>query len=244
MSSPVRQLIVNADDFGRAPGIVAGITAGRERGIVTSASLMVRWPAAESAARMACEDPGMSVGLHVDLGEWVHGAAGWSATYEVCDLRDATAVEAEVERQLSLFRTLVERDPTHLDSHQHVHGEGEAKQVMRRLADALGVPLRANTAHVTHLGGFHGQTGTGEALHENITPDALIDLLDALPPGVTELGCHPGDGIDDVPPYSSERLIELETLCDPAVRQALEDRSIDLVSFHSVAPRSRTTSEV
>ena len=230
-----RQLIVNADDFGRAPGIVAGVMAARQGGIVTSASLMVRWPAAERAARLALQDAEISVGLHVDLGEWVHGAGEWSAAYEVCDLGDTTAVQAEVERQLSAFRRLVGRDPTHLDSHQHVHREGVPLQVLRRLADRLGVPLRGESPAVGHVGGFYGQTGTGSEIHDNISPKALIGLFDALPPGVTELGCHPGDGSDEVPPYATERRIELETLCDPAVRRALEERNIALTTFSALA---------
>jgi hypothetical protein len=59
-------LIVNADDFGLSGGVNAGIMAAHEHGIVTSASLMVRWP----AARYAAGHPRMSLGLHLDLGEW------------------------------------------------------------------------------------------------------------------------------------------------------------------------------
>src|SRR3712207_7115710 len=43
-----------------------------EGGIVTSASLMVRWPAATEAAAYAREHRDLSVGLHLDLGEWVY----------------------------------------------------------------------------------------------------------------------------------------------------------------------------
>ena len=39
-----RAAIVNADDFGQSAGINRGIVEAHERGIVTSASLMVRWP--------------------------------------------------------------------------------------------------------------------------------------------------------------------------------------------------------
>ena len=46
-----RYLVVNADDFGRSEGVNRGILRAHERGIVTSTSLMVRWPAAEHAAR-------------------------------------------------------------------------------------------------------------------------------------------------------------------------------------------------
>ena len=48
-----RALIVNADDLGRSSGINRGIGIAHERGIVTSASLMVRLPAAREAAAYA-----------------------------------------------------------------------------------------------------------------------------------------------------------------------------------------------
>lgn len=38
-----RRLIVNADDFGLSKGVNHGILAARDRGIVTSTSLMIRW---------------------------------------------------------------------------------------------------------------------------------------------------------------------------------------------------------
>ena len=40
-----RCLIVNADDFGQSTGVNQGIITAYEQGIVTSASLLVRWPA-------------------------------------------------------------------------------------------------------------------------------------------------------------------------------------------------------
>ena len=58
-----RVLIVNADDFGRSPGVNRGVIRGHEQGIVTSATLMVRWPAAAEAAADA-RDTGRSVGRH------------------------------------------------------------------------------------------------------------------------------------------------------------------------------------
>ena len=48
-----RILIVNADDFGQSPGVNAGVIEAHERGIVTSASMMVCWPAAAGAADYA-----------------------------------------------------------------------------------------------------------------------------------------------------------------------------------------------
>src|SRR3954452_23338645 len=116
-----RSLIVNADDFGLSAGVNRGISEAHERGIVTSASLMVRGPAAEEAAAYARAHPALSVGLHLDLGEWAWHDGGWGSVYEVVRADDAEAVADEAGRQLPAFPRLAGRAPTHLDSHQHVH---------------------------------------------------------------------------------------------------------------------------
>src|SRR5438105_15590886 len=107
-------LIVNADDFGHSAPVNAGVIAAHERGIVTSASLMVRRPAAAGAAAYR---GGLDLGLHVELGEWSYRGGEWRGEGEV----DPAAIETEVRAQLAEFRRLTDREPTHLDSHQHVH---------------------------------------------------------------------------------------------------------------------------
>src|SRR5437763_9883092 len=116
-----RYLIVTADDFGQSAGVNAGVFEAHERGIVTSASLMVRWPASGAAAAYARGHPRLSVGLHVDLAEHSYVDGEWQARYEVVATDDASAVQEEVERQLARFRDLVGRHPTHLDPDQPVH---------------------------------------------------------------------------------------------------------------------------
>src|SRR6266568_9642133 len=53
----MRYLIVNADDFGFSEGVNRGILEAHDKGIVTSASLMVERPAAVEAADRARERP-------------------------------------------------------------------------------------------------------------------------------------------------------------------------------------------
>ena len=48
-----RVLIVNADDLGLSEAVNTGIAAAHERGIVTSASLMVRQGAAPAEGRLS-----------------------------------------------------------------------------------------------------------------------------------------------------------------------------------------------
>lgn len=235
MDAGARSLIVNGDDFGRSREINDGVIKAREHGILTSASLMVRWPAAAEAAAYGRDKSRFSLGLHVDLAEWAFGDGEWSPVYEVIPAEDPSAVEAEVRSQLESFRDLVGRDPTHVDSHQHVHlSDPVATPVIRELARELGVPLRGASPHVEYCGDFYGQTPTGDALPEAISVERLIEILGALPAGITELGCHPGEGGRIGTTYSEERDRELNVLCDPRVRRAIEGEGIALCSFADI----------
>jgi len=235
-----RVLIVNADDFGYSPSVNRGIIAAHEQGVVTSASLMVRWPGAADAAAYARQHPEFSMGLHVDLGEWACSDGRWVARYEVVPLGDGPAVTAEVARQLIAFRRLTGQDPTHLDSHQHVHRTGTergatVRSVLLELARELSVPLRGYTTTIHYCGGFYGQTPEGVSRPGAISVESLLTILDSLPSGVTELGCHPGDATDVETTYRSDRTAELAVLCDPRVRAAVAAMGFELRSFRDVA---------
>ena len=132
-----RRLIVNADDFGLSSPINRGIIESYRHGIVTSASLMVRWPAAVEAVLLCRTAPAtrpLSLGLHIDLGEWAWRQDGWKALYEVVDLEDRKAIEREVARQAAQFESLTGTTPSHLDSHQHVHRQEPVRSVLLAMA--------------------------------------------------------------------------------------------------------------
>ena len=227
----MRALIVNADDFGQSDGINRGVAEAHERGVVTSASLMVRWPAAVAAAEYARDHPRLSLGLHVDLGEWAFRGDEWVRVYEVVSTDDPTAVSGAVTEQVNIFRRLVGRNPTHLDSHQHIHREEPMRTVLSRISRQLGIPLRQRSRRVRYCGDFYGQSEDGTPFPEGISVDNLLRLLSTLRPGVTELGCHPGldDDIDSM--YRCERTEEVRTLCDPRVQATLEALAIELRGY-------------
>lgn len=229
------RLIVNADDFGLSAGVNRGIIQAFERGIVTSASLMVRQPAAAAAARYAREHRALSVGLHLDLGEWIFQQGEWRPRYEVVDPTDAGAVTAEIGQQLEAFRRLAGAEPTHLDSHQHAHRHEPVRALLIEQARALSVPLRECSPSISYCGSFYGQDGEGCPLPGAISVGNLCAILAALPDGITELGCHPGNAADVETAYRSERAAEVEVLCDPRVRQKLAKLDFDLCSFRDVA---------
>lgn len=233
-----RYLIVNADDFGQSPGVNRGIIAAYEGGIVTSASLMVRWPAAAEAAAYSRQHPNLSLGLHVDFGEWACRGGHWRQLYEVIPSHDTTAVADEVARQLTTFRHLVGKEPTHIDSHQHVHHGEPLRTVLDAVARELAVPLRHGSAAIRYCGDFYGQTAHGAPYPDAISVDGLIKVLGTLTPGCTELGCHPGVGHDLDTMYCSERAEEVKVLCDPRVRISIVTMGIELRSFLTLPARA------
>jgi predicted glycoside hydrolase/deacetylase ChbG (UPF0249 family) len=234
MTNERRYLIVNADDFGHSDGVNTGVIKAHEQGILTSASLMVRWPAAEEAAAYGRDNPDLSIGLHIDLGESVLRDGEWISLYEVVPTDDAEAVDAEVRRQIASFRALMGADPTHLDSHQHAHfWDPPAAAALHRVAHQLGAPLR-HSSDVRYCGAFYGQTMSGQSVSSAITVENLIDILKGLETGITELACHPGEGSDIDSIYREEREAEVRALCDPRVRATIESEQIVLRSFAGV----------
>jgi predicted glycoside hydrolase/deacetylase ChbG (UPF0249 family) len=212
----VRYLIVNGDDFGLTSGVTRGILDAHGRGILTSTSLMVNRPAAVEAAAAARGAPELSVGIHLE-------SEG-----------DGVDVRAALDRQLRRFERLMGRAPTHLDSHRDWHCEPRVLPAVLGLAERLGVPLRGHSA-VSRLGKFYGHWG-GEDHPEQVGAESLLGMLETeTRPGVTELICHPGyvdPGLESS--YRAVREIEVETLCDPRVREALERDGIRLIGFREL----------
>ena len=234
----MRRIIINADDFGLSPGVNRGIIKAHDQGIVTSASLMVRMPGAAEAAAYGREHPRLSLGLHFDLGEWTYREGNWVSVYQVAPVDDGPMVACQADCQLAAFRRLLGRNPSHIDSHQHVHRQEPVRSTLVELARKLAIPLRDFSSGVRYCGRFYGQTGQGCPLPDAISVKSLIDILAALPPGLTELGCHPGEGNDFHSMYASEREQEVKTLCDPLIKATLASHNIQLCSFDSCATPS------
>lgn len=245
-----RRLIVNADDLGRTPGVNAGIFAAHERGIVTSATLMVGFPAAVLAARELAEFPRLGVGLHVTLS----GARPLLPPDQVPSLVDdrgdlprrpdpnwpaePAEIEREVRAQLARFRELTGRWPTHFDSHHHSHRVPRVTDVLVTLARELGVPVRrASPVVATRLAA--AGVATTDSFVETFYGDgaqlgSLLEMLAGIGPGVTELMVHPGQVDDELragSTYLEDRERELAILTDSAVLAAIEQHGLRLTTF-------------
>jgi predicted glycoside hydrolase/deacetylase ChbG (UPF0249 family) len=150
--------------------------------------------------------------------------------YSVVDVNDAVAVAEEFARQLNQFQKLLGKEPTHIDSHQHVHRQEPLRSIAAKAAKDLGVPLRDVTPGIRYCGDFYGQDAEQQPLPDALTVENLTVILASLP-GTTELGCHPGygEGLDTV--YRKERAVEVQVLCTPGLREQLRQMNISLCSF-------------
>ncbi len=217
-----RFVIVNADDLGMSEEIDRGIFDALDRGIVTSASVMVDGPHAVEAIRLAKQRSDVSLGIHVAFDE----QGGWL----INKVPDPRAVRREVTRQLETFVRLTGAPPTHIDSHHHVHRRFNVAWQFLEAGARYGVPVRG-FSEVFYVGRFWGQPEFGRTDMTKISAESLLAVLRSLGPGVSEVSCHPGHPSRAGTQYNREREVELRSLCDAQVKAAIAEDGIRLISF-------------
>lgn len=127
----MKELIVNADDFGLHSSVNQAVLYGHAHGAITSASLMPTGDAFEEAAAAAVSTPTLGVGVHLTL----------VAQRPLCDP--------------SAVRTLVGADGNFLGGHmefirRYMRGNIDIGETYRELSAQIGRVLETG-ARVTHL---------------------------------------------------------------------------------------------
>jgi predicted glycoside hydrolase/deacetylase ChbG (UPF0249 family) len=153
--------------------------------------------------------------------------------------------------------------PTHLDAHKHTHVLPPVASAIARIVRETGIRW---VRKPFDFGGLAGSTDwsarlmhtqrhslqrklreagavttdhfAGFALTGYLNEAKLLDLIEKLPEGSTELMCHPGFCRDQLRASSTRlkesREIELRALTSPNVRSALDHRNIRLSTFASL----------
>lgn len=151
-SSGFRRLIVSADDFGMSPGVNAAVIRAHREGILTQTSLLVNGRAAAEAVRLAKENPGLAVGLHLALVQaypvsaprevpLLMGRDGvmrtnpvWAGIRYFFTPGGREQVRREIEAQLARFHD-TGLPLSHVDGHLTVHMHPLAVQILVELAE-------------------------------------------------------------------------------------------------------------
>ena len=128
----MKQLIVNADDFGASEKRNLGIIESHRRGIVTAASLLANGAAFDHAVKLARETPSLDIGLHLNLSDGrplledhrsLVDEIGCFLGKQQARTRapgfDAGEIERETKAQLGKLHDMGLK-VTHLDGHQHI----------------------------------------------------------------------------------------------------------------------------
>jgi len=256
MSQP-RNLIINADDLGLSPEVDAGILDCVTAGAVTAVSLMVNPPYEADLAPFVAAGVSLCLHWNLTLGSPVAPAAGVpslvdndgrfvpsvDALLARLDPRDA---ERELRAQLDCFRRIAGREPAQLNFHKHLHaGDERLLEIAVALARETGAPLRAiNPAMRDHCRACGVRTTdhfVGDVAPAPYWTEArLREVLATIPPGETELMCHPGRNVRFIAglTYLAERDTERETFTSPEARMLLAEFRLcgfDIVARHSVA---------
>ena len=245
-----RLLIVNADDFGYCAGVSEGIRLVHRQGIVSSTSVMMTMPAAlVELERLRREAPTLGVGIHLTVteGRPYRLPRFWDPAELVRGLAKVRAAALRAEWQAQIETFLATGLPlTHLDSHHHAaYRHSKALAILFELARQYRVPVRnpypIGDADADALAGCFPGSGLRYPQHfvdvfdRPPLPGTLVQALEALPVGVTELMCHPGlvdDELRRASPSGAEvRAQELAALTDPEARIALDRLGIRRVSF-------------
>ncbi|MGL4450110.1 MAG: chitin disaccharide deacetylase [Sarcina sp.] len=238
------KLIINADDFGLTKGVNKAIIEAYKNGALKSTTMMVTMNEVKDAVKLAKENAGLRVGLHLtattgepirkDLKSLTDENGNFYGFYDLRDGKaviDAEQLYLEWEAQLERFKDLMGCMPTHLDSHHFAHLIEEYKHVAIKLADKYNLPMRAaetdiNKKCVKYTMGFYDDRVCYEFFEQdksNILEEEILDLM-----------CHPAycdSDLEALSSYTKTRELELEILTSDRVKKWIIDNNVELVDY-------------
>lgn len=270
-----KYLIINADDYGLTPGVSDGIREAHLHGILTSTTAKMNMPEVDEAllvARDRCPSLGLGVHLVLTFGApllpshdipSLVDAQGHFFPLAECIRRlpqmDPAELKAEWRAQIERFCGILDRPPSHLDSHHFAsYLSAEIFETMLSLAQAYSCPIRFPRGLQLELvvsGLPPSFTETFQLFSQKLlsayptphpdrllidffgpqaTKERLFELLQDLKPGVTELMCHPGvvdSHLLAISSYVHPRQRELDILMDGEVKEAISRLGVELANF-------------
>ncbi len=264
-----RLLILNCADLGLCHSSTTGVYGALRDGIATSASLLVPAPwAREAASRFRGDDVGVRLALNAehDLYRWgpitqapslLDGDGGFPRTVtDVWDHADLDEVRRECRAQVERA-VLWGFDISHLETHRDALVlRPEFFDVYLDLALEFRLPLRLPDVTMEPTVGFPirslaAEEGVLSADRACTVPvqggrEALLSILSALEPGVTEITLHPAVDTPELraaTPDWSARAADLALLVDDVeVAAAVAASGARPIGYRPLREAMRSTS--
>ncbi len=122
----MKQLVVNADDFGFTTDVNEGIVEAHRNGILTSTTLMANGAAFDHAVALARANPSLDIGCHLVL----IGGKALLPPHDPFPSSVPELLSGLVSRRIPLYEELAAQvrrimdaglNPSHIDTHKHTH---------------------------------------------------------------------------------------------------------------------------
>ncbi|MFB1480950.1 ChbG/HpnK family deacetylase [Corallococcus sp. RDP092CA] len=243
-------IVTSATLLAMGPSAAEAVGRAKAQGLAVGVHLAL-------STRLPCAAPPDAVRTVAPGGRLRGGWAEFAKAWLTGRVRQEE-LERELSAQLARARELG-AEVDHLDGHQHLHLLPGVRSVVEGLAAREGLPLRwpdalpraawlrapgpalkttvlavlARTAPRARPGVRRVSAG-GVFEAGRLDEPALLSVLDALPAGDFELGCHPGEGkphVPEDPAWTYGWEAELAALTSPRVKARLGERGISLVSY-------------
>ena len=259
-------LIVNADDFGLCAEITTGIIKAHTEGIVTAASIVANGRYFKEGIALL-KNTGLDAGVHLTLvGEekplsgpingLVDEEGYFLASYRETAARivsgrfDNAALKKELFDQVGRIRDCG-INPTHLDSHQHLHLLPAVRKIACEIAKKFNIRWirlpSANIVGVQEVGvNLLSRALKSEAKKQklsfadaflgfrergNMNEERLSLLLQRLKPGLTELMVHPGYDASGKYGWDYHWEDEFQALTSERIKNIIKEQGITLTNF-------------
>lgn len=249
----MKNVIINADDFGLTDGCNKGIVKGIKDGVVTSTTVMMNMPYANKGIEMLKSMSFKSAGVHLTLtcGEPTLPAEEipslvdnenrfYRRRAELFPKLRLEEVEKELRNQIELFIKTGSK-PSHLDSHHHIHMYDGIREVVAKLAKEYNLPLRyANEETKQYLKENNIPTTDNFSMDfygKNTSINRMKEILENASNGTIEIMVHPAivdKELESLSSYSANRSKELEILISRELKNWFIEKDIKLIGFNNI----------
>lgn len=239
---------MNADDFGFSKGVNLGIIEAYQKGIVTSATVMMNMPECAHALCLARDNPGLGIGIHLtatcgrplgkNVDSLVNTAGFFHSQLEVIHQGKAEDIEREFQCQIERFLDTGQK-PTHIDSHHHIHMNEKVLPSVLKMADCYNLAVRLGRARISHYPKYRHLLTTDyftDAFYgAHLTIDSFLKILhEAENYDTVEVMCHPAftdQVLLEQSRYNHQRKKELAILTDLRIIEKIKEKKIQMIHY-------------